>query len=145
MIIKWLRDSGLQVNETKTEACLFHRNDKPLPTIKLQSKTIKTQKTINVLGVIFDSKLMWGPHVAHCIAKANKSLFAIRQIKKFFKADQIKNILTTYFYTTLYYNSEVWLSPFLSSDLRNQLFSTSGPLDLEPSVQPTQPLRCYKI
>ena len=29
MITKWLRDSGLVVNESKTELCLFHKNDKP--------------------------------------------------------------------------------------------------------------------
>ena len=126
MIIKWLRDSGLQVNETKTEVCLFHRNDKPLITVKLQGKTIKTQKTINVLGVVFDSKLTWGPHVAHCTTKANKTLFAIRQIKKFFKQDQIQTILKAYFYSTLYYNSEVWLSPYLNSDLKTHLLSTSA-------------------
>ena len=26
MIVKWLRGSGLIVNETKTEVCFFHRN-----------------------------------------------------------------------------------------------------------------------
>ena len=28
-IFKWLKDSGLIVNESKTELCLFHRNDHP--------------------------------------------------------------------------------------------------------------------
>ena len=32
MITKWLRGSGLVVNESKTEICLFHRNDQPLIT-----------------------------------------------------------------------------------------------------------------
>ena len=27
LITKWLRDSGLKINEVKTEVCLFHRND----------------------------------------------------------------------------------------------------------------------
>ena len=27
MITKWLRQSGLKVNDAKTEICLFHRND----------------------------------------------------------------------------------------------------------------------
>ena len=34
MITKWLRDSGLVVNESKTEICLFHRNDQPLIKVK---------------------------------------------------------------------------------------------------------------
>ena len=27
MITKWLRDSGLVVNQSKTEICLFHKKD----------------------------------------------------------------------------------------------------------------------
>jgi hypothetical protein len=30
MITKWLKESGLVVNESKTEVCLFHKNDQPL-------------------------------------------------------------------------------------------------------------------
>ena len=29
MIVKWLKGSGLVVNESKTEICLFHTNDQP--------------------------------------------------------------------------------------------------------------------
>ena len=126
MIIKWLKDSGLEVNEGKTEVCLFHRNDQPLITIKLLGNSVKTKKSMNVLGVLFDSKLTWGPHVAHAICKANKSLYAIRLIKKYFTAEQIKTLLTAYYYSSLYYNSEVWLSPFLSSEIRTQLLSASA-------------------
>ena len=35
MITKWLKGSGLVVNESKTEVCLFHRNDQPLIFITL--------------------------------------------------------------------------------------------------------------
>ena len=34
MITKWLRDSGLVVNESKTEACLFYNYDHPVIEIK---------------------------------------------------------------------------------------------------------------
>ena len=44
MIIRWLKDSGLEVNEGKTEVCLFHRNDQPLITIKLLGNSVKTKK-----------------------------------------------------------------------------------------------------
>ena len=33
MIVKWLKDSGLIVNERKTELCLFHRNDAQLVSV----------------------------------------------------------------------------------------------------------------
>lgn len=71
MIVKWLRDSGLQVNTSKTEVCLFHRNDPPTISINLMDVQIRTTKTMNVLGVIFDSKLTWHAQIANTINKAN--------------------------------------------------------------------------
>ena len=59
MITKWLKDSGLVVNESKTKVCLFHGNDQPLIQIRLQDVLITSKKSMNVLGVIFDSKLTW--------------------------------------------------------------------------------------
>ena len=53
-ITKWLRDSGLKVNETKTEICLFHRTmTRPIDVI-LNGITLKSSPTIKVLGVTFD-------------------------------------------------------------------------------------------
>jgi hypothetical protein len=59
MIIKWLRESGLVVNNDKTEICLFHRNDQGEAIIKVTSIAIKSKKSMNVLGVVFDCKLSW--------------------------------------------------------------------------------------
>ena len=44
MITKWLRDSGLLVNESKTEVCLFHKNDQPKIFITLQDVGIELKK-----------------------------------------------------------------------------------------------------
>ena len=41
-------------------------------------KVIKSNKKINVLGVIFDSKLQWADHIAHAITKLLNALNAIR-------------------------------------------------------------------
>ena len=61
--------------------------------------SIVSSRKINVLGVIFDQKLQWSDHVAHCIQKSRKALTAIRLIKIFFHhkraiaADYIKFLL----------------------------------------------------
>ena len=78
MITKWLKGSGLVVNESKTEVCLFHRNDQPLIFNTLQGVRIRSKKFMNVFGVTFDSKLIWNQHIANAISKAKKSLFALR-------------------------------------------------------------------
>ena len=81
MITKWLKESGLKVNENKTELCLFHRNDTQTITINLQNQMITSRKSMNVLGVEFDSKLNWSQQVTNTIVKSNKALCALKLIK----------------------------------------------------------------
>jgi hypothetical protein len=67
MIVKWLKDSGLVVNNNKTDVCLFHRNDQLPVTVKVSGALVMSKKSMNVLGVIFDSKLNWKEHIANAI------------------------------------------------------------------------------
>ena len=64
LITKWLTDSGLKVNQTKTELCQFHRRDTPAVEIRVDNTIIKSKDNMNVLGDIFDSKLTWTKHIA---------------------------------------------------------------------------------
>ena len=52
MITKWLKDSGLIVNEEKTEICLFHKRDHQTVIVTINGKQVRTKKNINVLGVM---------------------------------------------------------------------------------------------
>ena len=100
MITKWLRDSGLLVNEGKTEVCLFHKNDQPVIFINLQNVQIKSKHEMNVLGVMFD---MWhwlsvklenhSLHFAFC-----KSFFLIKRCPC-----SLIEIFTQYYTTILCY------------------------------------------
>ena len=126
MITKWLRDSGLVVNDEKTEICLFHRHDKPLIKVKIQNVVISSKKTINVLGVVFDSKLLWDAHIASAIIKAKKALYALRLLKKYFNHTEMRTLLDSNFYSVLYYNSVIWLTPSIACDLKHNLLSISA-------------------
>ena len=66
-ITKWLKDSGLKVNDIKTELCLFHRNPHEPTTLTFNEVTLISKQHMNVLGVIFDSRLQWNDHVAQAI------------------------------------------------------------------------------
>ena len=54
--------------------------------ITINNVTVKSSKTINVLGVTFDHKLTWSNHISNQINKANRALHAIRLIKKVFQS-----------------------------------------------------------
>ena len=64
--------------------------------------------TINVLGVIFDSKLKWVDEISSDLLKANGALCEIRMLKKLFSSKQLVQVVTSTFYWVLFYNSEIW-------------------------------------
>ena len=94
LITTWLTDSGLKVNEAKTESCLFHRKDSRPIEISINNVTTKSKDSMNVLGVIFDNKLNWAKHISNQISKSNRALHAIKMIKKIFTLTEILALLT---------------------------------------------------
>ncbi len=125
-ITGWLKDSGLRVNGSKTEVCLFHRMDCQSVIVNVNDSPIKSKNSMNVLGVTFDSKLNWSDHINNCTKKAKKALHAIKLIRPNFTPNELKTIITSNFYSILYYNSEIWHLPNLSPLLKQQLLSTSA-------------------
>ena len=73
-VIKWLTNSGLKVDESKTELCLFYKTDSAPVQLSINGPEIESTDRMAVLGVIFDSKLKWDKHVATAISKANMAL-----------------------------------------------------------------------
>ena len=116
----------MRVNESKTDLCLFYRGDTTPITLTVYGQKIKSNRTINVLGVIFDTKLQWPDHIAHAIKRSMKSLNAIKLIKKFFTRNELLRLVTSNFFSILYYNSEIWQLPTLKTILKQSLLSASA-------------------
>jgi hypothetical protein len=125
-ITKWLGESGLLVNKSKTEICLFYRHDTAPVNVRVENTLVETKKSMNVLGLIFDSKLCWSEQVASAVNRSNRSLNAIKIIRKFFSTKELIDLVTSNFYSVLYYNSEVWNLPNLTQDLKHSLFVASA-------------------
>jgi hypothetical protein len=126
VITKWLKKSELKVNNEKTDLCLFYRQDTTQVIIKVGETSIKSKSEINVLGVLFDSKLQWTNHVCRVIQKADRALNAIKLIRKFFTSHELLQLLTSNYYSILYYNSEVWHLNSLKVILQKQLMTASA-------------------
>jgi hypothetical protein len=123
MICKWLKDSGLIINCGKTELCLFHRNDQQVFTVRVCNAPVHSQKSMNVLGITFDSKLNWNEQESNAITKSNQTLYAIRMIKCYFGQNEIKILLNFFYYPVLYYNAEIWHTPYLQAGPKQQLLA----------------------
>ena len=119
-------DQLVNRHESKTEICLFHRNDQPLIRVKIQDVIVTSKNSMNVLGVIFDCKLTWSTHIASCISKSRKKLYALRLLKKFFTPEQMRILLDSQFYSVLYYNAVIWLTSNLKTSLSHSLMSLSA-------------------
>ena len=125
-ITKWLKQSGLKVNQEKTDLCLFYKNDTVGVKVRLGEVTIESKNEINILGVLFDSKLIWCNHVSKVINKANRALNAIKLINRFFTTQELLQILTSNYYSILYYNAEVWHIGTLKEKFKQMLLSASA-------------------
>ena len=125
-IILWLTQSGMVVNESKTDLCLFSKQDAHPLVICINGKYIISRRIMNILGVTFDSKLQWCDHIAIASNKALKALTAIRIIKKYFIKKELLQLITSNVLSILYYNSEIWHLPSLKADLKQKLISVSA-------------------
>ena len=54
---QWINGLAEVVNEAKTELCLFYSKDTPMVELQLNKSIIHSKIQVNVLYVIFDSKL----------------------------------------------------------------------------------------
>ena len=120
-IAKWMKMSGLKINIAKTELCVFHRRNLVQVSIELDGTEIKSKRTMNVLGVLFDSTMKWNDHVIKAINDSNSSLYAIKLIRKFFSPEEVRNLLTSLYYSKLYYGSEIWHLPGLALNLKSKI------------------------
>ena len=103
------------VNQGKTEICVFHNKDPPTITVKVENVNVKS---INVLGVTFGCKLNWNEQISNCIGKAKRVLFALRLLRKYFNLQEMRSLLNSYFYSVLYYNYVIWLTPQINSAMQ---------------------------
>ena len=94
--------------------------------MNINGNLVTTKKEMNVLGIIFDSKLQWTTQVMSTISKAKKALNAISLIKKYFNQEELLELVTANYYSKLYYNSEVWQIPTLHQSLKNKLLTASS-------------------
>ena len=68
----------------------------------------------------------WSTQIEKSVRKARSALQGLRIISKFFTIPEKLSLLTSLFYSRLYYGSQIWLLPSLKRVLKTKLFSASG-------------------
>ena len=70
--------------------------------------------------VTFDCKLNWQMYTSKAISKAKKSHYSLRLLWRFFNNNEMRNLLDSHFYSSLYYNAVIWLTPSLNADMKHK-------------------------
>ena len=81
-IQKWVEENGFKFSSTKTECIHFHRkqNQNIDPVINLYNQPIKVSKQVKFLGLIFDTKLSFLPHIKYVKEKCQQGLNILKVI-----------------------------------------------------------------
>ena len=79
------------------------------------------------LGAMYLYGTIWTRFIseAHCVSRSLNALNAIKLIKKFVIKKELLQLITSNFYSTLYYNSDIWNLPSLKVSLKGKLMSAS--------------------
>ena len=79
---EWAVENNLQFNASKTKAMLFTRQTKNVvkPILTMNGNIIEYVDTFKYLGIIFDSKLSWQPHIKALANKAKATTFITRRM-----------------------------------------------------------------
>ena len=81
-ISKWVAINGYKFSTTKTVSMTFYWEKEPQlkPAINCNGIVIPHVKTTNFLGLHWDSKLTWAPHIAQLKSKCNRVLNLLRTL-----------------------------------------------------------------
>ena len=126
IMVEWLTSSGLRINTSKTEVCVFAKNICAEHSVVLADLIIPIEKQLKVLGVIFDSKMTWFAQVEKAVQSANKAKQGLRLIARYFTQSEMLKLATAFFYSRLYYGSKVWLISTLTARLKKVLWQSSA-------------------
>ncbi len=64
----------------------------------------------------FSYNLSWSPHIEKAVKKASSICNRIRFIRQSLSQEQTLKVLTSYYYSSIYYGSAVWLGPMTTSN-----------------------------
>jgi hypothetical protein len=121
--LTWLRDNGMICNVEKTEFMVVNPPKVGSLSITVDGREIKSQPNIKVLGILFDDALSWLPHVQRTITKSNRMFHGLKLIRKYLSLKQASQVMTSFYYSILYYGAELWLHRNVSFSIKRMIRS----------------------
>lgn len=126
MAAGWMRSRGLELAPQKTE-CMVIKGPRKRGHIRLSilGREITPSRSLTYLGVVWDSGMTFGLHIAHVVEKAGKKVEAMRRLlpnvggPSYYK----KRTLCTVLHSVIAYAAPVWREAMKREKYRGQLLS----------------------
>ena len=109
-IVDWLKKSGMLVNVSKTEACLFEQRISDPKTVSVMGENVSVSKNVKILGLTFSSDLSWYAHIEKITNTCKKDSHAIKLLRQYLDIDDLTKIVQAKVLSKLWYAAPVWLS-----------------------------------
>ena len=106
----FLKDKGLQLNETKTEYLMIRR-DKALtpPSLNLPTLVIPPSSTARYLGLVIDEFLTFAPHVQLLTNRVYAKLKAFKRVRTLFDTRARRTFYISFIQSMLEYASNAYV------------------------------------
>ena len=105
----WMKLNKLSINYTKTKAMFItHKNVCKQCSIKIGTHTIERVRQIKYLGVIFDGKLTWRPHIKYLCCKLSSGSWALYKLKSYVDTATLKLVYYSLIHSHLQYCIATW-------------------------------------
>ena len=117
-IVEWCKINCMLININKCYIISFSRSHKLIAyDYKINNQSLDRVSTIKDLGVTFDSRLTFTPHLENIIGRANRNWFFIcRHTREFKNPNSIKILYLSLVRSILTYGSSIW-RPIFKFDL----------------------------
>ena len=109
-VFTWLASNKLTLNIKKSKFMFFSNKKKIRKklNIKINEKQLESCESYKYLGVIFDSKLSWKPHIEYISQKISKACGALSKIRHCVDIETLKTVYYALVHSYLSYGIVVW-------------------------------------
>ena len=87
----------------------MNRNGLIETTLSVNDNTIESTNIIKVLGVTFDARLSFTPHITLLCSRASRQINALRRISKFLSIESRLSIYKAFIFSNFTYSPVTWL------------------------------------
>jgi len=109
----WMRINKLSINYNKTKYMVISNKRQTCKgQVKIGKHEIEQVAQITYLGVIFDNKLTWKPHMQHVCNKLSSGAWALLKPRNYVDINTLKTVYYSIIYSHLQYCISSWGNGF---------------------------------